>query len=456
MSLRAERTELWLLGAIGFLAILTGLLAGVEPRLAIAGAMGIAFAYVALTDLPLGLALFTFLGFVVIVPNFAGETLSVIKLAALPLLFSWLAVVSREGATRKTFMEVHPAITLVMFLFVGWVLCSAAWAEDPSRVMGSLFRYLLAMVLIFVVYTAVQREEDLTKIIGAMVLGAVCAAGYGFLNPAATGAATADRLSGTLGDANQLAAALVLGIGLSGGLAAIAKTPLGRGAAISAGGICLIGTLMTGSRGGLVALVAMLIAAVLLARGRRIALTLVTLTVLLAAVGYFVMAAPYQARERVLNPGREGGTGRTDIWTVGSRMASAHPITGVGAGNFQVSSIHYLLQPGSLPNDEYIADSPAVAHNMYLEVLAELGVVGLILFLAIIIFSLGCSLAALSRFRALGRHRMETMTTAIAVSLIGLLAADFFLSEEYAKTLWLLIGLGPALLAMTTRIDAAA
>jgi len=452
VSIRAERSEIWLLGGFGFLMILTGLLAGIDGRLAIAGALGIAFAFTAVNNLAAGLALFTFLGFVVVVPNFAGNTLSILKLAAVPLLLSWLALVTREGS-RKNFFAVHPGISLVMLLFIAWVAISAVWAEDANQVLVTTFRYGLAMILVFIVFTAVQKESHVTMIVAAMVVGAVCAALYGFLNPTPAEFGQVQRLSGTLGNPNELAAALVLGVGLSGGLAVIAKSPLGTGAAIGAGGLCLIALILTLSRGGLIALGAMLIAAVILARGRRMVVTLATLTVLLAGIGYVVMAAPQDSRERILHPGEEGGSGRTDIWTVGARMVEANPIQGVGAGNFQVSSIHYLLQPGSLPHSEFIADNPEVAENMYLEVLAELGIVGAALFVSVIIFGLGCSLSALSRFRRLGEKRLQALTMAIAVSLIGLLVADVFAAEEYERTLWLLLGLGPALLAIAKRME---
>lgn len=451
MSIRAPRNEIWLLGSFGLLAMLTGVLAGIDGRLAIAGALAIALAFIALADLTVGLAIFTFLGFVVVVPNFAGQTLSIIKLAALPVLFSWLALVTREGSARRNFIAVHPALSMVMLLFVAWATLSYLWAEDGNEVLIAVFRYGLAMTLVFVVFTAVQKERDVTIIMTAMVLGALCAAVYGILNPAPTEAGQLGRLSGTLTNANELAAALVLGIGLCGGLVAIAKTPLVRGAAIGVGGVCLIALLLTGSRSGLVALGAMLLAAVVLARGRRLVLTLVTLMLAMIAIGYIATAAPEQSRERFLQPG--SGTGRIDIWTVGGRMVSANPIEGVGAGNFAVSSIHYLLRPGSLPNDQYIADQPTVAHNMYLEVLAELGILGAILFVTLITSGLGCLIVALSRFRKLGEQRMQKLTTAIAVSLIGFLAAEFFASGEYARELWLLVALGPALLAMAKRME---
>ena len=451
MSIPAPRIDSWLLGGLGLLAVLTGLLAGIDGRLAIAVALGIAFVLIALADLPVGLALFMFLGFIVVVPNFAGETLSIIKLAALPLLLSWLAVVSREGSARRNFIAVHPAVSLVMLLFVSWATLSYLWAEDGNAALSAVFSYVLAVTLILVVFTAVQDQRDVTVIVSAMVLGAVCAAVYGLLNPPSTVPGQLDRLSGTLGNANELAGVLAMGIGLTGGLAAIAKTALGRGLAIGVAALCLMAIFLTGSRGGLVALAAMLIAAVVLAKGRRLILTLALLTVVTAGIGYVATTAPEQSRERILHPGR--GTGRIDIWTVGGRMVSANPVTGVGAGNFTVSSIHYLLRPGSLPDAQYIADEPSVAHNTYLEVLAELGIPGATLFLALIIFFLGCSIAALSRFRRLGDRRMQALTIAIAVSLIGLLTQYVFGSQQYSRELWLLLGLGPALLAMAKRME---
>ena len=48
----------------------------------------------------------------------------------------------------------------------------------------------------------------------------------------------------------------------------------------------------------------------------------------------------------------QGGSGRTDIWTVGTRMVRAHPLTGIGLGNFQNTSIHYLLRPGEITRSE--------------------------------------------------------------------------------------------------------
>lgn len=451
VSVRLPRTDAWLLASFGALAVLLGLLAGFDGRLAIAGAVAVAFGFVALADLSIGLALFTFLGFLVVVPNFVGQTLSVVKLAALPLLVSWLAIVTRENSSNKMFATVHPAVTLGMLVFVAWAGISYVWAEDPSVVLTSTFRYALAMILVFIVFTAVQRERDVKLVAAAMVLGSVGAAVYGLLNPAQAEYGQLSRLSGALGNPNELATALVLGIGLSGGLFATSKTAVGRSATATGGAIAMIALLLTGSRGGLIALAVMLIAAIALSSGKRLALTAVTLTLVLGGVGYVVMAAPEQSRERILHPGT--GSGRTAIWTVGTRMSSENPVKGVGAGNFPVSSIHYLLRPGTLPDDSFIADTPKVAENTYLEVAAELGIPAAALFVFLLQFGLGCAIVSIGRFQRIGETNLQHLATAISVSLIGLLTTDLFASEEYARELWLLIGLGPALLAMAKRLE---
>jgi O-antigen ligase len=142
------------------------------------------------------------------------------------------------------------------------------------------------------------------------------------------------------------------------------------------------------------------------------------------------------------------GTGRLDLWTVGWRMVEEEPLQGVGAGNFPVSSVHYLLQPGAIERADYIVGSPKVAHNTYLELWAELGIVGLVLFL---ILAGSCLYAALRAARSFGRQgdeRMEIIARALFVALAALLAADFFGSRLANKEIWLLLGLAPALLAI--------
>jgi O-antigen ligase len=138
-------------------------------------------------------------------------------------------------------------------------------------------------------------------------------------------------------------------------------------------------------------------------------------------------------------------------------MVEDKPVVGVGSGNFNVSSIHYLLvSPGAIERDEFIVDTPKVAHNTYLQILAELGIIGLTMFLLIIGFAIRCALHAARWFGRAGDSHMEIVARAMVIALVGILAADFFITEQYGKQLWLLLGLGPALLGVARRTYPAA
>ena len=129
-------------------------------------------------------------------------------------------------------------------------------------------------------------------------------------------------------------------------------------------------------------------------------------------------------------------------------MVEDHPVRGIGNGNFANTSVHYLLQPGAIVRDDFIIDTPKVAHNSYLEVLAELGVIGLVLFLTVLGFALACIVKAAWLFERVGDRQMELLSRALFVALVGLLASDFFGSRQFEKQLWLLLALGPAFLAL--------
>jgi O-antigen ligase len=449
MAARVELRERLLQLALAGVAVVLGLGAGVDPRIAVAAAIGLAFVALVMADLTIGLCLFAVIAFLDVLPALGGSLVSFSKIVGFLLAISWLAKVSStEEDSRKDFLAAHPTFTYVLALFIGWVALSLTWGEAAGEGTTPLMRYSLNMILFLIVYTAVRTSKQAIWVLGAYVLGASLAAGYGVLNPPQNVAYyEVSRVSGTIGDPNELASALVGGTVLALALALVLRrAPLLRLLAFGASALCLAGIFLTLSRGGLVALLFALAAAIVIGGRWRIMAVALAAVIGLSGYLYFVYFASPDAANRITKV--QGGTGRTDIWKVGWRMVQAHPVRGVGAGNFQTSSIHYLLQPGSIERDEFIVDTPKVAHNTYLQVLAELGIVGAALFLAIIGFSLLCTLKAARIFERLGDTTLEVLSRALLVALFGVLAADFFISQEFSKQLWLLIGLGPAFLGI--------
>ena len=78
---------------------------------------------------------------------------------------------------------------------------------------------------------------------------------------------------------------------------------------------------------------------------------------------------------------------RVFVWKIGTQMAAEHPFVGVGSDNFGISfnkaREHYRIGHPADPPDEPVSDNLIErGHNELLQVTAELGLVGLLLFVA--------------------------------------------------------------------------
>lgn len=431
---------------LGLLGLGFGFLAGDSPKLAIGAALGLSFAGLVVANITVGVCLFAIVSFLEVLSSIGGS-IGVTKVFGLLLVVSWFAAASTRDGTGKNFIEAHPSMTYVLAIYVAWSTLSVLWAESSSVAFTSSFRYLQTLLLFLIVFTAIRERRHAVWVTASFVAGATIAAVFAIIYRPDPGQYDVARASGTVGDPNELASVLVAGVILAAVLVVLVKkSPALRLAAAAAVGLCTLGLLFTFSRGGLVALGCAIVASVFVGGRYRPAILSVMAIVGLLGVGYITAVAPQASRDRITK--LDGGTGRTDIWRIGGRMVSSHPVRGVGSGNFQLSSVHYLLQNPGVVRFDYFVDHPKVAHNTYLHVLAELGLVGLGLFLAIIGFAATCAFRAVQVFTKAGDRDMELLSRGLLLAMIGLLCADFFISAQYSKQLWLLLGLGPAMLAI--------
>jgi O-antigen ligase len=436
--------------ALALVAAPVGLLAGIAPELAIAAALGLAFLLVVFADLAAGVAMFTAISFFETVPGVPG---SITKVAGLLLAIAWLGNLATRADAKADFLRQHPAISSVLLLLVSWSAISVGWSEDPAPTLDAVSRLALDAVLFLIVFTALRTERDVLRVFYAFIAGASGATVAGVLAGAGpTPYGEAARISSSSANANELAAVLVATVAVAVGLVIVSRrSPALRLASIGAATLALLGIVLTVSRSGLIALAVASVAAVIFAGRWRPRVLLISVLILGGAGIYFLTFAPPEARER-LTTTEQGGHGREDIWKVGWRMVEAHPIHGVGAGNFKTSSIHYLLvEPGLLRRSDFIVDTQKVAHNVYLQAWAELGVIGLALLVSLILALLNCSTRAIRQFTRDGNLMMEILARAQLVGTIGLLSSLFFSSDQYNKQLWLLLALGPTMLAIATQ-----
>lgn len=439
-----------------FAAVIVGIPAGLDPKVVIGASAALVFVVLMMSDVTLGLMCFGLLAFFSDLPGVSG-TLSAAKVAGTLVALSWLATLTVRPSVRSGFSTAHPATAYLALSFVAWTVLSIAWATSPSTAETEVTRWALDILLIPIVFTAIRTRRHMIWLVAVLVAGAGLSSIYGMVF--ARGDALAQgstRLSGGGLDANYLASLLVSGIVLSLVLASIRSFhPVARATCVGVALLAMVALIDTVSRGGMIGLGAALVVGVAFAGPRRrVVLFMVAGTIALGVAGYYASVASPAARARITTI--QGGSGRVDIWQVGWRMFKANPITGVGAGNFANSTIKYLLLPGGPTSyNNFIIDEPKVAHNMYLEALADLGIPGFVMFMGILGSLLWCMVQAARLFRRIGDQPMELISRGVFVATVGILTTDFFISDQFSKPLWIQLAMGPCLLAIARRASGA-
>ena len=155
------------------LTMAIGVLAGYEPKLAIAASFGLAFVVIAIGDLAVGVAIFAVLTYLELAPVAGGgPAVSFAKLAGLTLAISWLATLTTgRGSRARLFFSSHPAMTAAMVFFVVWAALSATWAEDPGPTSGAVGRLALNVAIVPIIFTALQQAKHLRWVAVGIVAG---------------------------------------------------------------------------------------------------------------------------------------------------------------------------------------------------------------------------------------------------------------------------------------------
>jgi probable O-glycosylation ligase (exosortase A-associated) len=111
--------------------------------------------------------------------------------------------------------------------------------------------------------------------------------------------------------------------------------------------------------------------------------------------------------------------GRYNIWRVASAIIAANPMTGVGIGTYRIAHASYAGEVG-VPQS---ALGPKDTHSTYLNVAAETGIPGLILFVAMI----GAAWIKADRVRRRAKETLRGTQLMVAeIGLLGFLAAGVF------------------------------
>jgi O-antigen ligase len=428
------RSPLWL-GAVAAVCAAIGILCGVDPKYGLLAALGLAFAAAVFANVTAGLFMFTFLSWLNAVTK-GGSAVSGAKAAGLVLFLSWFAARTlRPEPNRQPLSEAHPGVTAGAVVLATWSAISVVWAHSRGVALTSTYELILDMLLFPIIFFAIRRRDHFLWILAAFVLGALLSAMIGL------------GQTGALGDADQegtlLAVALIMLVGL---LAGLPRGSAARRWAAVGVPLLAVGVVNAGSRGGLLALACGLAAGTIVG-GRWRSKAVAILLVAAAGTGiYLTTIAPPAASNHLSGT---GSTGRTDLWKVGLRVWESHPVGGAGAGNFSSVSVDYVQEVDNISFGQFIiSQRPKPVHNTYLELLADLGIPGLLAFLAIAAGSVAAALRAARTYEGLGNAGAELMSRCVAMAVIAELAGAFFITATPLKLLWVILALPFPLLAV--------
>ena len=359
--------------------------------------------------------------------------------------------IRQPSVITERLREFRWLIALIVAMFL-WLGSTMLWAADPTAVVPDYWRWTIALTGFALVLTRITSARRLLLLVAAFVASATLAAATGMLALRSTASVSADpltssdnRISGSAGDPNVLGSGLVAAAILAFGLMCAVRRVWVRSAIAAA--ILVLAAAAAGTASRMVVISAGVAMAAALVIFRQVIGRVLAASVCVAAAAALWFYSFPAAWQRMLAPSN-GGSGREDLWRAALHLALENPIVGLGLANFQVHEPAVALKIGEVQNASALAEKPLVAHNTYLQLWTDSGLVGLLLFLAIVVFCVWCSLRAGRDFAVAGRPDLAALSGSVAVSVVSMLASAFFLSMSQDYRFWLVLAIGPVLLSL--------
>lgn len=396
-----------------------------------------------------------------LIQNFDAPSLA--KLAGPGLLF---ILGARWAALREAPFVNGRA--LLFFALYGLVMAlSATWATSWGQSLGTATDFLKDVLIVMLTLAFFNRPGALSVYLNAAMafLATICILCFyqyvtgDFSNDFAGFARflyDSKRLSGPINDPNFFAATLVFFVPLALGQILFSTRWVMRIVGALMFAVFMTAILLTASRGALVAVAASLALFFLILDRRTILPAAAIGVVLICGVALALSDTLIERFELIFSPLDQGVSGdpaiegRLASWTVAVDLFLRHPLGGVGAGNYNLSFQDTALDLGLIFRGEGRS-----AHSLYLEILAETGLVGLTAFLLMVFAAATGVLESIRRLRDAGLNRLARQHATFGIGLVGYLVAMIFLHDSYPRLLYTLLAIGIAL-PRIARIERAA
>lgn len=330
----------------------------------------------------------------------------------------------------KNFGLIH----LVSLIFIGWIFISnpeAAW-YGYSR--NWLLTYVQLWILLLLTGELINspKKHVIFMAIFAIVslISAFAALQQGYIGETIS---TSIRAGGLANQPNATARYFVIAMLFFNYLGSIVESRLLRFLAISGSVITFLGVFFTLSRTGILLLLVAIGLQIIITFQRRKSIKIIFVYLIAYFFLWFLSDEIFLILDTIIPSIQQGSDTvgiRFSLWSAGLQMWLDHIVQGVGIGNFQGYSRYYMT---SVP----VYYSNLVAHNSYISVLSETGIVGFILFFLILYLGL-------KNFSKSSKNEDIRITALRKIWLIVFLImilSGLTKNDQYDKFLWFVIGI---------------
>lgn len=350
-------------------------------------------------------------------------------------------------------------LTKYFFLFVILMIISSSLARNTGLPREIIISFLLLLIIYLVTITYANNGKRTFSLFSVFLLGNLFIAILGIKGGgSARGVAIFE-------DQNDLALAMNIIFPITIFLGIGEKEKIKKLFYFAISGIFLTTIVLSNSRGGFVGLIAVMLYIWFKLPINKVKSTII---VLFIVVGLMLLAPKsFWSEMSTIQQGTQGGTASARIyyWKIAIREFVDHPIIGVGVRNYGAWLPDYVKPDDTLNDGRPIPGITRtwgrVSHSLYFTLLAELGVIGLILFI-LILFNFYKEVRPITQLQLPKYYIQNNISTdeylliqklekcrslglGLIGGMIGFLVSGAFLSVLYYPQFWILCTLGVTL-----------
>ncbi len=374
-----------------------------------------------------------------------GATLT--RLIGPPVAIAWL---THKLLAKEPFKAiVSERFVLASLLFFAFALASLMWAEYPVQVNAEFLRLGMLFALSVLVLDLLREWKHLNMLVRALIVGAIIAATIMVAQYFGTGIRRAGEL--IAGDPNAAAYVLVSLMPFAFYMVRAKRQGVWRfvGLAYLVLGVTAVATSL--SRMAFLMIPLIVLAEyweLLRARAGRVFLLGASVIALILALRFMPIEA-VQERVQTIGPYIEstlsgdddpssGVSGRGYHIRIALAIFQDYPLMGVGYRNY---GDHFLRYQRLVPGAERVYRSTRSAHGSHYQVMAELGIFGLLIWTVLFVVSYKNLRLAYKRTSVDRRSAEFQLVRAISLVFLLQVLYGFYTNIHVEKIFWLLLGL---------------